>query len=334
MLIEPLKKIFKSKFILKNALYGCFIVIVLLPFLYFFNIWFDSFKIIKVSYLNLFVAISGLILTFLALFDDFSKKTKLSFLKSLFLKFVLIIMAGDLAFVSSNKKDEQSNNEQTIQRKSDSLYKVQQGQIQNNFEQQTKKGYLDSLNLGLKKMANIFISGLNSSAAQNGADLEHAKKQISRLVEDSAKRVEKYYQTIKPVLDARVVFTKLTGDSLFFQVKLDCTEATAYELNILINIAYIDGKGFFVHYYKVDKTFATKEFITPPNFRTAYIELPNFDKKNLIFFYLNGSYKESPDSEPIKFDKIVQYDIVKKQAGRVRPEIIDTLRKLLKFDIK
>jgi len=255
-------------------------------------------------------------------------------LKSLFFKFVLIVIACDLAFISNNKKDEQSNNQQIAQRKIDSTYKARQTRIQSSFEQQTRKGYLDSLNAGLNKMVIIFVNGLNNSAAKNSADLDRAKGQISNLVKDSAKRIEKYYQSVKTVLDARVLYTKKTDDSLFFQVKLDCSEATAYDLNIVINMAYIEEKGFFVRYYKVDKTFASKEFITPPNFRTAYIGLPNFDRKRILFFYLHGTYKNTPDSEAIPFEKIIQYDVAKKVSGRVSQENIDSLRTQLKFDNK
>jgi len=274
-----------------------------------FNTWFYSHYLIKNSILNILIFVASVILAFLSLLNDLGTWSKKKILSSFTFKMCLILFACDLAFIASDKKDEQNDTEKINYEHRDSVAKANLILREGQKDEKRNKLYQDSLNSGLKKMAIIFNTALG--ADQN--KYKEARDQIDQIVKSDSAKSNKFYSIEGPILDINsILFVKETKDSLTFQLKLECRQSTSYNVHLITKVAYIFPTGIILRLPYKDDGYDSGEQLESGKIRTAEIKLPNMDA---IFaaFNVEGYYTNFIDqNQRIPFNKILIYNIHKK----------------------
>lgn len=288
-----------------------------------FNPWFYSHKKIENSTLNALVFVSSVILAGLALLDEFS-----SIVNGRSIKILLIVFACDLAWISSNKKDDQNDAEKSLQTKTDSAFKASSSTKDSIRNVQRNKLYQDSLTSGLNRMAKIFTDALDKDQGK----YENARQQIVDLVKrDSAKQIVYNSQT-RPVLDiTNILLVKKTADSLVFQLKLEARQATAYDVNLQISVIQIDKYGLATLIKQTSEDYQSEEQLESGKQRTAVIGCSNDAFLRSVVFRVFGYYTDFVNrSQKIPFDKVIYYDVILKQMRTPPNDVLKQLRMLFK----
>jgi hypothetical protein len=157
---------------------------------------------------------------------------------------------------------------------------------------------------------------------------------IQRYVRDSARKDSRFYSFTRPGLDFdRVLVTKNTKDTLTIQLKIQCSNSTAYNIHLKTDILYTTEKNFTIK-AKLDEEdeFYSNETLEPGKFRTAEISLPNTDKVNTLIIWIKGTYTDIPALKTeYPFDKLRVFLVDKKEFRLIKKGNLDAIKTLFKI---
>jgi hypothetical protein len=176
---------------------------------------------------------------------------------------------------------------------------------------QTQEKSKNEIILTLAKDYNLVYDSTRLQFLRSQAE---SKKVINRLVKDSSLRQAKYISTNRPSLSvSRVERIKYTIDSVIIQVKLLCSNSTAYNLNLPIIFGYFN-KGTFTKLGR-NNDFDNAD-LSAGDERTATLSLSRVEGHNEIFIYIKGNFEDIPQFKlTFPYERLYIYDIVQKKLG-------------------
>jgi hypothetical protein len=185
----------------------------------------------------------------------------------------------------------------------------------------------DSIVFALAKSYNLIIDTTKNVVIRSR---QQSDKLIEQMMKDSTLRQSKYYSSSRSSLELdNILLTKKSKDSITIQLKLQCTGATAYNLNIYTRSGY-DDNNIPRQIGNSNTIAADGDQLGADRTRTIEVALPNLS--NIYFFYLKGTYIDNIDlSRPIPFERLVYYNIDKKTMYRPTYQYMQYLKRYIKY---
>ena len=262
-----------------------------------------------VSACNVGLALSAVILALLAILDDFSSYIRLVFWKSTSIKFIIVIFACDLAYISSQIKDDINQEEVDNQKKQITDTNKNLNQSINNALKIREKNFNDSLKVRTKEITHNFVSAL----IENGKTYIVEQKKVIDLVRDSARRISKYSINPPEVVIDTVTLRFLTNDSL----KVDTWFANTKDEAKNVYIRYwimTNHNHTFDPVQSNDINFQQSRLNSSKRIQTnvKLIRFSQYQAQTIIIYY-NGKFYDHDDKK-YTFESICEINLVSKQV--------------------
>ncbi|MFA6249721.1 MAG: hypothetical protein WC615_22475 [Mucilaginibacter sp.] len=185
----------------------------------------------------------------------------------------------------------------------------------------------DSVVFVLAKSYNLIIDTTKRVVLRSR---QQSDKLVEKMMQDSTLRQAKYYSSTRSSLELdNVLLIKKSKDSITVQLKLQCTGATAYNVNIYTRVGY-DDNNIPRQIGTANTTAADGDQIGADRIRTIEMTLPNLS--NIYFFYLKGTYVDNLDlSRQIPFERLIFYNLDKKVIYRPQYLYLQYLKRYIKY---
>jgi len=253
---------------------------------------------------NIGLAISAVILALLAILDDFSSYIRLVFWKSTSIKFIIVIFACDLAYISSQIKDDLNQKEVDNQKKQIANTNRKLNQSINAALKVREKNFNDSLKVRTKEITHDFVSAL----IENGKTYNVEQKKVIDLVRDSARRISKYSINPPEITIDTILLKSLVGDSLKVAIRFSNVKDEAKNVYIRYWIIINDGEKYFP-FPAYDSNFQLLRLNSSRIIETGFTlhRLNQFRAKSIII-YFNGRFYDHDDKKYL-FEYMGEVDI-------------------------
>jgi predicted nucleic acid-binding Zn-ribbon protein len=268
-------------------------------------------------YLYVILGISLLILSGLAFIDNLSDSIKVPVLKSLLLKFMIILAACDATGVATYKQREQDLTEQ----------------INSQLKSKTESIHRDSIfQDSLKSLKKGIVKDYTQALLEFGLDWKQDKIEILKSVNDTTKRKFNVITSNgEPDISIVKIISVRRKDTIDFSMTIKNNGSKAQDVNINLYMM-IDNNGVIIGLQS--KPFY---FLNIPNFSTKTDRERGISTKisyyNLYYMLFLGTYKDDNNKIlPIKL--LYLYDVKSNGFGEPLPRYIPAINSFLKTNLK